>query len=456
SLVFTSHRGGTPNIYSIDLSSKIERQVTDVGEAIWARQWLRNDSVILANTMDVTDSVRIIKVDPGRTISTKPLSIRSGYSSWIKAGPKYLLKKGDLEQGPEILGNRRYSARKLKHLTSLIIPGKNPFAMTQWTDAMGRSLIGAGFYLNTEEFKNSGGYFSYTNALMGALWSLSLYQRIYASYRLYDDSKSGLTDIQDGLIFTLEKPYNNGTHLSTEQRFGVRTKIIYHTVSLAYKTGPSPMRNLPLPENGREGLFSLYYQWLNRRPHKWNWYNPTQGAGIFVKLDFAHQKIYGDFTYRQFSFDSFFNLSLGETALYFRLKTVLLNGSPPAQNYVGLTDDQPLYLPIPLPTLSLIMPENHNPRGWKGYRLGNRLIFGTLEYRLPVLPKFISLAVFSDYANSWTAGEKIPELIVTGGYEGRLTLPFFSISAGVAQTRQEWNLKNKPNKYFRLVLINPF
>ncbi|MEE8437708.1 MAG: hypothetical protein V3S22_05155, partial [Candidatus Neomarinimicrobiota bacterium] len=133
SLVFTSHRGGTPNIYSIDLSSKIERQVTDVGEAIWARQWLRKDSLILATTMDVTDSVRIIKVDPGRTITTKPLSIRFGYSSWIKAGPKYLLKKGDLEQRPEILGNRRYSARKLKHLTSLIIPGKNPFAMTQWT-----------------------------------------------------------------------------------------------------------------------------------------------------------------------------------------------------------------------------------------------------------------------------------------------------------------------------------
>jgi len=454
SLVFTSHRQGTPNIYTIKLSSKKVHQVTDVGEAVWAQQWLAEDSLILANTLNVTDSVRIIKVDPRRPISTKPLSMRSSYSDWITAGPLHELKKKKTIGTPEILVRENYRPWKFKHFLSLIIPEKNPFFMTQWNDAMGRNMIGAGFYLNTEKFKKSGGYLAYTNAYQKFLWSGSFYRRIYGTFRLYDDSESGLFDRRDGLIFTLEKPYNFGTHISRDHRLGLRAELINFTPEITYQTADS-LGLLPQPQAGREGLFSIYYQWSNRRPHKWNWYNPIQGSGIFVKFDIADRKFFGDFTYGQFTLDGFFNLSLGPTAFYFRLKSVLQNGNPPAQNYVGLSNDPPLYLSVPLPILNTIFPENHNLRGWEGYKLGSRLIFGTMEYRLPLVPRFISVAVFSDFANVWSAEEKTGDFIVTGGYEARLTTFLFTLSAGVAQTRSEWQSKKTPEKYFRLVLISP-
>ena len=51
-------------------------------------------------------------------------------------------------------------------------------------------------------------------------------------------------------------------------------------------------------------------------------------------------------------------------------------GSPPAQDYIG----QPMTSLYINGLGDKIIPENHNPRGWSGYVVGDQLVFGTLEY----------------------------------------------------------------------------
>ena len=91
-----------------------------------------------------------------------------------------------------------------------------------------------------------------------------------------------------------------------------------------------------------------------------------------------------------------------------------------------------------------IIPENHNPRGWSGYVIGDQLVFGTLEYRLPFIPRTASINLISDYANVWNKNKQIKE-VVTFGYELRISLGPISISVGDAQTNNGCLLYTSPS-----------
>ena len=55
----------------------------------------------------------------------------------------------------------------------------------------------------------------------------------------------------------------------------------------------------------------------------------------------------------------------------------------------------------------------------------------------------------------WSSGEKQTE-VSTAGYELRLSLGLVVLSAGDAQTIEDWNNDKEPMRYYRLALINPF
>ena len=92
-------------------------------------------------------------------------------------------------------------------------------------------------------------------------------------------------------------------------------------------------------------------------------------------------------------------------------KTVAMDGIPPIQNTLGLTEDVPIYFP----TYNFLEEDEvMNPRGWQGSRWGDRLVFSTLEYR--VGSQKVSAALISDIANAWVVGRELDDWIITGGY----------------------------------------
>ena len=101
------------------------------------------------------------------------------------------------------------------------------------------------------------------------------------------------------------------------------------------------------PHGGKEeGYLSLSYTWQKQRPHGWNLLHPKEGIGLNIKADWASEEVFGEYNYTRIKTDSYLNINLGGSLLYFRLKTLSSNGNLPPQDYIGLTEDQPFILMV--------------------------------------------------------------------------------------------------------------
>ena len=93
-------------------------------------------------------------------------------------------------------------------------------------------------------------------------------------------------------------------------------------------------------------------------------------------------------------------------------------------------------------------------RGWNDWRLGDRLIFGSLETRIG--NNKLVFAQFIDFGNCWYVGQKSDDWLYTGGFEMRINSGIIVIAYGSAQDFNRWREKKNPNNYLRMTLVNPF
>jgi hypothetical protein len=486
---YTSHAKSTPNIHTIELETGETQQVTDVGDAIFSWQWTPNDTTLTALTMTDVDSVRIVQIDPNRNITTNPLSLRDTYTKWRTAHSEFVLPISDPLKEVKIIDSGKYRFYKHPHhLMSLALPnfdGSGVSGITVWTDAMGKHMLQAGGGISWSNDSEPWLLLSYINAEHGPLWQLNYFYNTQWRIRPYDKSLSGLIEKFDGIQFASQIPFNFHNSLSSNHILWMSLSLqkrSVHKLSDEYDydmnefipRNSSEFNELPIPEEGNEGIFSINYRWLNRRPHKNNTSLPNQGFGLQGSIDFTSKRIYGDFSYTHLKVDGFSNKKLlGPITLYSRLKSQAMFGKPPAQDSLGLTRDFPIYLPIGNIDFSILnIPEVHNPRGWDGVKLGNRLVFGSFELRVPLISELpinilgfslgaVTGAMISDFGNAWNTGEKSTDWIFTVGYEIKFAIkvgkiPLINFALGEAQTIQSWQNQDDPQQYFRLALINPF
>lgn len=458
---FTSHRNGVPNIYTANLSNGKIIKNTDSGDGIWTHQWMPKDSVLLATSLGDIDSVRLIKVDPFRTPDTTPLSLRDNYTSWLEAGPDVSFVNDKPEIVPDISKPEKYKFTKhMRPLATVFLPIPTaPVFATAFTDALGKNMFEMAGYLVPFDMDKSGVQLGYINPM----WSLSVSRNFDFAFRRYQ--KAWLIDSKNGVSLRINNLINFGEYPSSNHLFYAEATIINHDVVIGKETDKetgelipldkASFVDLPMPESGNDGFLTLGYQWLNRRPHKANMIAPRDGFGISGLIDYANKSLFGDFSFTRLEGDLFTNIPLnkdGSLVAYFRLKSMMVSGKPPAQEYIGLTDDEPIYIQGVAP--SRVVPENLNPRGWSGYRLGDKLLFGTAELRNAAGP--VSINLISDFGNAWFSNTEKKKMIVTAGYEIRFAVGPLILAGGEAQEIESWKNKQNPEKYYRLVLTNPF
>lgn len=489
SISYTSHAGTTPNIHTIELETGQTRQVTDVGDAIFSWQWTPNDTTLTALTLADVDSIRIVQINPNRDITTNPLSLRDTYTNWRTAHSEFVLPISDPLKEVNIVDNRKYRFYKHPHhflsLASPYFDGSGLFGLTVWTDAMGKHMLQAGGGISWSENSEPWLLLSYINAEHGPLWQLNYFYNTQWRIRPYDRSLSGLMEKFDGIQIASQIPFNFHNSLSSNHMLWMSLSLQKRTVYIPsdvydYDTNefiprnPNEFHDLPIPEEGKEGIVSLNYRWLNRRPSTKNTSIPNQGFGLQGSIDFANQKLFGDFSYSFIKIDGFSNTKLlGPLTLYSRIKSQAMFGKPPAQDSLGLTRDFPIYFPTGVFDFGILsIPEVNNPRGWDNVRLGNRLVFGSLELRVPLISELpinilgfslgsVTGALISDFGNVWNEGEQMQDWIFTAGYEIKFAikagnLPLINFALGEAQTIESWKEQDNPQQYFRLALINPF
>ena len=479
SISYTSHAGSTPNIHTISLDDKKSTQLTDCGDGIWSVQWNPKSNHLLARTLNDVDSVRIVQVDPKRTITTASLNLREDFTSWRVRSPELIIPKYDM--GTDLdAGVEKYNFYKYpKHFTSFILPLDGPLAMTLWTDALGKHLFtGIGGY-SKWDFQTPYHYISYTNAQHGPLWGVNMYKNVAWSFREYDESYSGLLEKFDGGAVWLSLPFNSGNDMAANHSLTFQLSLHQRSIpTMPYDsiiddqdtTFHSFTEDLFEPEEGREGIVTLEYTFTRKRPHKSNNSLPRNGWGFRSSLDAANKEIYGDFSYNRLTLDTYSNCSLKPAILFLRGKVLKLWGDPPAQEYVGFSRDEAIYLPGSGGTGGMY--ENMNIRGSNEIRMGDLLAYATAEFRIPIMPSIpahllgitigdISGAVFTDFGQVWDENESTGGIIATAGYElkygwkiGDFTLFFFSL--GAAQSIEDWQDNMQPAIYTRYALVNPF
>ena len=493
-ITYTSHFGAdslnsAPNLFTVDLSTGNSIRNTDVGDAIWSLQRTPKDSTILATTLPDLDSVRVVEVDPNRAAHTERLSLRTHYTEWQTHHPTTLLTGIDPSKPIEPVTNGRYKPfRNLHPMMYLALPyldGRGVFGATVFADAMYRHIFELMGGVPWAGPGKPWALLSYVNGAGRFPWGLNYFWNSRWDFRYYDQSVSGLLEQIDGLELFAAWPLNFGQSLSSNHSVIFRLGLTNRrpdalSDSLDTTTGnyiprnPGYSKDLPIPEAGREGKLTLGYRWLNRRPNRQNSILPNQGYGLEARSIFASKAIYGDFSYTRLEFDSFVNLPVGKgPAFYFRLKGQAMNGRPAAQDSLGLTRDPNIYLPTGILDAGIFaFVESNNPRGWNGVRLGNRLVFGTAEFRIPLIPQLpvnilgltlgsLTGALITDFGNAWNSGQSQASWIVTTGYEVKIGIqagksPLVFVAVGKAQTQEDWRAKIKPEPYARLVLINPF
>jgi len=462
---YTSHSGSTPNIHTVNVATGESKQVSDVGDAVWAAQWSPADSTIMAITLPDVDTVRIVNVDPHRVVTTQALAIRDHYTDWRSAGPDILLTGVDPKKEVNILKSHDYTPTTgIKHMMTLVLPlGYEVFGLTQWSDAMGRHLFTGIGLADFSENATHRFLLEYINAMGGPIWGIVATSLLDIKAKPYDGR--ALLEENNSITLWATMPYNAGNNMSSNHTFGGSLKftdrnanvikdIKIQTDELIYLDS-TDFRYLEPPVSGKEGLVGLSYIWLNRRSHKQNVMIPRQGHGLNMQIEFANSSLFGDFDYTRITTDMFINFlphKKSPVVIFGRIKSVaMLGNNPPPQDMPAITNDTPIYL---AGSNILGADEVFHLRGWDDWRLGDRLVVGTIESRMGA-PK-ASLVAFLDFGNAWDADEEMLDWLSTGGAELRVNLFGFVLAYGTGQDFNRWRKKEVPTNYLRLSLINPF
>ena len=460
---YTSHSGSTPNIHTVNLATGESKQVSDVGDAVWAVQWSPGDTTIMATTLPDVDTVRIVNVDPHRDVTTQALAIRDHYTDWRSAGPDILLTGVDPKKEVNILTSHDYTPTiGIKHMMTLALPlGYEIFGLTQWSDAMGRHLFTGIGLADFSENATHRFLLEYINAMGGPIWGIVATSLLDIKAKPYDGW--ALLEENNSITLWATMPYNAGNNMSSNHTFGGSLEFTNRNANIIKdideETGEfiylDSIPHLELPVSGNEGLVSLIYMWIDRRPHKQNGMNPRQGHGLNMQIDHANSSLFGDFDYTRITTDMFINFlphKKSPMVIFGRIKSVaMLGDNPPLQDMPAITNDTPIYL---AGSNILGADEVFHLRGWDNWRLGDRLVIGTIESRMG--GSKASLVAFLDFGNAWYADGEMDDWLSTGGAELRVNLFGFVLAYGTGQDFNRWRDKEVPTNYLRLSLINPF
>ena len=123
--------------------------------------------------------------------------------------------------------------------------------------------------------------------------------------RPYDNSRYLLIEEISGVTLYTNIPWNRGENMSSEHRLQIKTAYkdrqiqLYEQDENNWKFVPSQDEMIPVPKSIQEGVVSLEYRWLNRRPHKYNQMLPKRGHGVSFSIDHANSSISGYMDYTQ-------------------------------------------------------------------------------------------------------------------------------------------------------------
>ncbi len=511
-LAFTSLRDDAPNVFVVNvmadggpqtadslifsaslplpLSPALpeERRVTYLFGGATARDWLPPDSLhpdgrIVLVTSESKRREQAFAVDARRTATaTTPATAPPTYASWTAHRPPRTIPNAVTPDAGLIRDRRRYNSwANLTHAGSFVLPYAELdgsdfgfFGTSLWLEPLGKHVFVGLLSVSIPKFaEQTLGFLSYTNNQFRPSLTLNAYRypspaRWYGSSLLIEDLVGG--DLTATLPLDLTDAPFTSTSVDARVRYAYADPFDDRAFDEVETTG------LLRPEAGYRSELRLGFTAKRQRPYRYNDVYPLDGIGLRARVTGGLPVLGSDAEFVRPDLSAFWvspQLGIGRLYAYGRAQARF--GSALAQDFVGLSryDDIDLQIPFVEP---ITLSDTERVRGYRRYAVGDRLLFGTLEYRLP--PVFdlqtrllgflelgrVSPALFVDAAAVWTGSDVGDAIRRTGvGFElkNRVSLGGFPLvhAVGVAQRWRdlgatvEWDTIDL---YYRVQATLPF
>ena len=482
-IAFTSLRDGVPNVFVHDFATGLDRRVTYLATGASVSDWLPPHFAQTAGTLAVITAIskqsdRAYRIAAGRFAAYYTPPVRKAYAAWTTHRPPHEVPPSVPPDTALITGRHQYRALKnITHIASFGLPYYNNThdwgisGLTAWTEPLGKHSF---LFLGTLSVADHGGESnfsaSYINRTLTPTVGLNLY-RFPGDARYYGSDV--LAEQLTGGDLTATWPLDWGDQPFVSTTFGLRLR--YAAIDpLDPENFEQTIDNLPIPESGRQADVRLSFTRRKQRPYRDNVIHPLDGVGVRLRLTAAGRLLGADSEFLRGDVAAFGIVSaLGMHRLFLYGRFQAQTGRPLAQDIIGLSRRDDIRFTLP-GFGAYVFGDAERVRGYRRYAVGNRVAFGTMEYRVPLVPdlqtrllgivslRSAALAAFADGGLVWTDGDFDRAVERLGiGVEVKNALNVGGVfeimhALGIAQPATDLFSRDHYDLYYRIRAAVPF
>ena len=438
-----------------------EARVTFLYDGATVHDWLPADSLHPAGRLVLVASEskrrdRVFLVDAARrpTVAPGSVAVPPAYAAWTEHRPPREVPARVAPDPGLIRGRGGYNSwANVTHAITLALPYGDPgedgelftgdddfgfFANSLWLEPLGKHQIAALAGVSvTRPVDKSFLLLSYQNRQLAPTLTLTAYRfpspsSFYGSSVLVEDL-TGADLAAEWALDVVDRPY-------TTTLAGARLRYAYAEPLDLGRFSDLETTGLGVPEAGTRFDVQLGAAYKFQRPYRYNVITPIDGTGLRARLTVGVPALGGDAFLRPDVLGYWVTPSLGFGRLFVKGRATAVVGDQLAQDYVGLSrfDDVDVQLPI---LGALTLDDAERVRGYRSYAVGTRALFGSVEYRAPVLFDLnttllglvrlgpVAPALFADAGLVWTGtdvgggverlgvGAELKNVVSLGGFE---------------------------------------
>ena len=491
-LAYTSLRDGVPNAFVYDLDTEAHRRATHLARGATVHDWVPADSAFGADSVEarpdeaLVTSTTLSKTSDGafripatRTARSVEPSIPAPYAAWTTHQPPETIPQ-DLAPDSSLIESRGdyNSWGNLTHRASFGLPYYDSESgdyglsgVTSWTEPLGKHTLTVGGSLSlAEPGTESEVVATYINrqlypTLALTAFSASASARIYGTDLLVEDRTGGELLVRWPLDWRV-RPYVS-TSVSTRLRYADVDPLDPDDVASGFGA-------LSPPQSGQQASLRLQFTRRKKPPYRHTLVHPLDGWGVRLHTTGAAEVLGGDSSFLRGDVAAYRLLpSIGKHRLFLYGRLQAQTGSAFPQDYIGFSRYDAIELPLPGQVPVLTLGDAERVRGYRSYVLGNRVAFGTLEYRMPLVSSLrtqvlglvglgkTTLSAFVDGGMVWTDGNLRDGVRRAGtGFELKNALRLFGFrighALGVAQPTTAVGTRDDVQLYYRVQTALPF
>lgn len=484
-LAYTSLRDYVPNLFVIDpfADELSEERVTALFTGGNALQWLPSDSThtegrfVLSST-DTKRNNSMYRIDASRRPVEPEISINSSYTSWLTKRPDNPIATQIPANASLITHRGKYNSWKnISHVSTIPFPyfadgdDYGIGAISVFAEPLGNHLITVAGALSFTDFSDNSLLFgSYMNNQFRPSWSFNAYHNSFTG-RIYERDYLVTTNSGAFVLGTLPRDWIDSPFVRTNlyTRFGAE-----YTDANRFWEVPT-VTTLPQPESGWQTNLRIGIRMNEQKPYAHNEIHPLDGQGFEVRSTFATRALGGETEYIRPDIKAYsISPGLGKNRFYLYGRAIAQWGDSFTQDYVGFSRFDDIQFGGSLEGLDFLYSDTERVRGFSDYVIGNRLLFGTMEYRMPLFDSLnteilglvsfgrTTLAAFIDGGVVWSDSIKPEDATARAGTGAEIKNVVnvlgisFVHSLGFAQPVPDFATDRNQEIYYRIRAVVPF